>query len=922
MEEEGGSGGGGVIQVSFTDMHDFKTLVSLQDAIVLNQVEKRAQERSRVWWSHEANRGPHWFHVEDGTQAARTHAAIATNPSLHTPASRSLPHSHTHSISHPHSHTHSHSLPHSQPHSRSHSLSVSSLSNCLSEASSRDSSCHGPVHLSASSSASSLPCPATPATSGAATATAAAATPTAAVAIPSATSGPPLSAVRALISSSSAAADLDASSPPCAASPPLGCCIAASASSPLLSFSLTNHADSTTPSPSPSPSSSLSASASTPASSLQPRTSSGSSPSPYRPSASPLRTRPHASSVPSRHSASPLRSSRHSASPLRSRHSASPLRSRPSSSSTSASSRPSSSASSTTPSLTSIAFGSGAVSSATLKRLIRKGIPPHLRARVWKAVSGAGRKQAVAPVDYYQWLVEQTTGKETDHTLQIDNDLHRTFPGHPRMDTAEGLAALRRVLVAYSFRDTHVGYCQGMNYVAAYLLLVMRSEEDAFWMLATLVENVLYDDCFAEDLFGVHVEQRVLKDLLHRKQPKLAAHLDAIYFEPSLVTTEWFLCVFAKSFPSETTLRVWDVLFNEGAKVLFRVALALFKMNEAELYQAAHVGEAVEVLVRSTAQQYDPEVLLQVEVLVRSTAQQYDPEVLLQVSELTPAPCVCLQHEYMAVEVLVRSTAQQYDPEVLLQVAFDRLGSMSMATIARQRTLPSFSTPLPHPLHSSPSLSTPLRPHQVAFDRLGSMSMATIARQRTLPSFSTPLPHPLHSSPSLSTPLRPHQVAFDRLGSMSMATIAKQRRRQKVTVIAALELRQQRVASYTSTLQEEEEEDEQQQSMRISSASAVDLCSHSPPRPRTALVHSQTQAGVAGPKSFRSMSHSTHQHQQQQQQQIRSLGKLRAVAVTASMHVSAAMAAVAEKASVRRHLKKYQQRQRPAERELTRTASL
>lgn len=29
----------------------------------------------------------------------------------------------------------------------------------------------------------------------------------------------------------------------------------------------------------------------------------------------------------------------------------------------------------------------------------------------------------------------------------------------------------------------------------------------------------------------------------------------------------------------QTTLRVWDVLFYEGAKVLFHVALAIFKVN-------------------------------------------------------------------------------------------------------------------------------------------------------------------------------------------------------------------------------------------------------------------------------------------------------------------------------------------------------
>ncbi|CAI5535562.1 unnamed protein product, partial [Closterium sp. Naga37s-1] len=60
-----------------------------------------------------------------------------------------------------------------------------------------------------------------------------------------------------------------------------------------------------------------------------------------------------------------------------------------------------------------------------------------------------------------------------------------------------------------------------------------------------------------------------------------------------------------------TTLRVWDVLFNEGAKVLFRVALALFKINEAELMTAQHLGDVVEILNRSSSRHFDPDILLQ-----------------------------------------------------------------------------------------------------------------------------------------------------------------------------------------------------------------------------------------------------------------------------------------------------------------------
>ncbi|KAK4363256.1 hypothetical protein RND71_018497 [Anisodus tanguticus] len=255
---------------------------------------------------------------------------------------------------------------------------------------------------------------------------------------------------------------------------------------------------------------------------------------------------------------------------------------------------------------------SALVNAITLKKLIRKGIPPVLRPKVWFSLSGAAKKKSTVPESYYQDLTMAVVDMVTPATKQIDHDLPRTFPGHSWLDTPDGHAALRRVLVAYSFRDSDVGYCQGLNYVAALLLLVMKTEEDAFWMLAVLLENVLVSDCYTNNLSGCHVEQRVFKDLLTKKCPRLAAHLDSLEFDVSLVCTEWFLCLFSKSLPSETTLRVWDVLFYEGAKVLFHVALAIFKMNEEELLVAHHVGDVISIIQRSTHHLFDPDELLTV----------------------------------------------------------------------------------------------------------------------------------------------------------------------------------------------------------------------------------------------------------------------------------------------------------------------
>lgn len=47
-------------------------------------------------------------------------------------------------------------------------------------------------------------------------------------------------------------------------------------------------------------------------------------------------------------------------------------------------------------------------------------------------------------------------------------DLPRTFAGHPWLETKEAQASLRRVLVAYSFRDSAVGYCQVRSIICSW----------------------------------------------------------------------------------------------------------------------------------------------------------------------------------------------------------------------------------------------------------------------------------------------------------------------------------------------------------------------------------------------------------------------------------------------------------------------
>ena len=60
-------------------------------------------------------------------------------------------------------------------------------------------------------------------------------------------------------------------------------------------------------------------------------------------------------------------------------------------------------------------------SAGQLQKLVRKGIPPVLRPKVWRAVSGVMKKRSTVPDGYYQDLIEAVDGRETPATRQIDH---------------------------------------------------------------------------------------------------------------------------------------------------------------------------------------------------------------------------------------------------------------------------------------------------------------------------------------------------------------------------------------------------------------------------------------------------------------------------------------------------------------------
>jgi len=182
-----------------------------------------------------------------------------------------------------------------------------------------------------------------------------------------------------------------------------------------------------------------------------------------------------------------------------------------------------------------------------------------------------------------------------------------------------GVSKLRRVLQAYSWRNPAVGYCQGMNLIASTLLLVLADEEQAFWVLSAIVERLLPAEFFSPSLLVSRACPLVLLDYVQETMPKLYLHLLDQGVDLPAICFSWFLSLFTDCLPVETLFRVWDVFFVDGMDTLFRVAIALLKINEPDLLQCDSMPGLYVQFEGMTARMWHADKLLKLELERKNT---------------------------------------------------------------------------------------------------------------------------------------------------------------------------------------------------------------------------------------------------------------------------------------------------------------
>lgn len=253
-------------------------------------------------------------------------------------------------------------------------------------------------------------------------------------------------------------------------------------------------------------------------------------------------------------------------------------------------------------------------------------ISQQMRFPFWEHVTGAVSIRENSELDFDTYL--QMAISKGESTELIMTDVRRTYgrvAPHKRSNSdvdieaeEELVSQLSDILHALSGRFPDVGYCQGMDYIAAHVLdhvkqsshkrvsnspendgsendpLMRRSRmcsapatrvevERAFWLLVSLFENYGLRQMFGPGLQKLHMHCFQFQRLIEIVYPKLAEHFDSEKVMVEMFIVGWLqtLFLYLNKLPSATLDRIWDIFLVENSwKIMLRVSLALLHRSE------------------------------------------------------------------------------------------------------------------------------------------------------------------------------------------------------------------------------------------------------------------------------------------------------------------------------------------------------
>lgn len=184
--------------------------------------------------------------------------------------------------------------------------------------------------------------------------------------------------------------------------------------------------------------------------------------------------------------------------------------------------------------------------------------------------------------------IENDKSKDIKRIYDIINlDVLRSFYSIHKDDIEKMRMRLNNILKALSY-TTEISYCQGMNYVGSFIIMITESEEEAFSLFYLLLQASDYNILFEKELFNLKKYFYIYERLIEILLPEIYLYFKQNSINVSFFCSSWFITLFTSFISSIDTIpyiifSIWDEFIFHGWRSIIKLCLLILKMNEESI---------------------------------------------------------------------------------------------------------------------------------------------------------------------------------------------------------------------------------------------------------------------------------------------------------------------------------------------------
>ena len=175
----------------------------------------------------------------------------------------------------------------------------------------------------------------------------------------------------------------------------------------------------------------------------------------------------------------------------------------------------------------------------------------------------------------------------------IDLDSQRTlFEENNKLEQKRKI--LNNILKTCAMLNEEGCYCQGMNFVGAFIIKITEDEEESFYFLMGLFKYTDYRSIFKTDLSKLKLYFSIFDVVLKLYIPTLESYFEENKVKSNYYLSAWFIALFTslvkRGKKLDAFLKIFDLFLIDGWKAIFNISMDILRKNEEILLTMKNEG--------------------------------------------------------------------------------------------------------------------------------------------------------------------------------------------------------------------------------------------------------------------------------------------------------------------------------------------